>query len=392
MTLRTTLAIGLVFGCSFASGKADLAQSVIAVERHPEIVSPAWRIDLRSNITGIALGLVPGRREFEGKPHTSLLFTDNDTIAITFVIRHDNPQVSRRATPDEDSPLRLRAIFLDATNGKIRNTLTSPTDSRYSSIVVSRDGKFVTERGTLLTLYSPAMQELKKLELPPTNEIGWLAHPSGTGRTVLFVPSALRTSSVPWIWVDVDSLRIIREWQEVRSGWVAIADDKIAMTACVWVYTCEPKIEVRSLAADWAVIATGGAKNKPRLTFADDDTLFLLGNPRKLVRTNGDVVLEDRSFEMCWWGEGVSSALAVRLAVPSCKRTGAVPALDMQGSDVFKRILLYDAPFHSLSYTLEIKGPDIKDLTKLAISPDGLKLAILNDDSVEVVQLPPLTQ
>jgi hypothetical protein len=57
---------------------------------------------------------------------------------------------------------------------------------------------------------------------------------------------------------------------------------------------------------------------------------------------------------------------------------------------VLKKILLYDGSSHGRSYTLDVKGPLIKDLTLFAVSPDGLRLAILNDDYVEVLRLPPL--
>jgi hypothetical protein len=62
------------------------------------------------------------------------------------------------------------------------------------------------------------------------------------------------------------------------------------------------------------------------------------------------------------------------------------------GTDVLKKILIYDAPFTGLSYVLDLKGPKISDLASIALSPDGRRLAILKGESIEVVELPPLPE
>jgi len=69
-----------------------------------------------------------------------------------------------------------------------------------------------------------------------------------------------------------------------------------------------------------------------------------------------------------------------------------MPALDLGGHDVLKKLVLYDAPFRGPSYVLDLKGPKINDLTTLAISPDGSRIAILNVEklTLELVELPPL--
>jgi hypothetical protein len=52
---------------------------------------------------------------------------------------------------------------------------------------------------------------------------------------------------------------------------------------------------------------------------------------------------------------------------------------------------VYDAPFRERSYLLVVKGPKIRDGALLALSPDGSKLAILDEkETVYVFPLPPL--
>jgi hypothetical protein len=220
----------------------------------------------------------------------------------------------------------------------------------------------------------------------------WHAHPSPSGRNILFVATNFSTASpVPWIWVETESLAVIRSWKAIQSGWVSVSDHYIAMTACVWIYNCEPDIEIRSIDGNWRAVAPASRHNTPHPQFVDDDTLFLLGHPTKLIQTNGKVVFaEDEAPEGCWWGEAIPSAEGQRFVVPACDVKGAVAPLDIGGHAVLKRILLYDGPPHRRSYTLDVKGPQIKGMTQFAVSPDGSRLAILNNQSIEVLQLPPV--
>jgi len=303
-----------------------------------------------------------------------------------------DPKLSRHGAPDENLPLRLRAVFLDAITGKVTGTHDWPTDSRYASIVAARDGGFVTQRGTHLSSYSKDLVELGTLDLPPTKEIGWSPHSSLSGKNIVFIDTNLLTrAGVRWIWVETDNLKVVRSWEEPQSGWVDISDKWIAMTACVWFYDCKPFVEIRSLGTDWKSIVRPLPPQKPHPAFVTDDLLFLFGQPIKLIRTDGEVEsVEDLSFEGCWWSLVVRSAGQGRAIMPSCKLEGKIAALDIGGTDVLKKFLVFDAPFHALSYTLDIKGPTIRDITQLAISPDGLTLALLNDGFVEIFRLPPL--
>jgi len=370
-----------------------------AVTSQGESISPKWSADLRSAIGSGPIGVVTGGKghEYEYKPKTSLWFTDNNTIVVTFVTRdsRDNPKLSHRDGPGESLPLRLRTVFVDAVSGLVKASPDWPAKSRLASIVAAHDGKFVAQTANELTLYSSdsaGLKELKKLQLPERQEIEWGAHPSPTGRNILFVASNLTThSAVHWIWVETDSLQVVRSWEETQSGWVGISDNKIAMTKCVWFYNCEPNVEVKGLNTEWKMIASANRKNKPHPQFVNDDLIFLLGNPTRLIQTDGKLVFsESVSSEGCWWGGIYPSAGGQRFVIPSCKLKGHVEFLDLGGYDELKRIIVYDAPFQGRSHALDVKGPKIKELTLLAVSPDGTKLAILNGESLYAFDLPPL--
>jgi hypothetical protein len=319
---------------------------------------------------------------------------DNSTIVASLVTQEEGrPTVSHRDGSDANLPLRLRAIFLDAAVGKIKSVQAWPSDSRFAGIVAANEGKVVAQTGTTLTLYSSDAKELKKLILPPLQEgiRGWFAYPSPTGRSILFAsPNLTTTGETLWIWVDTATLEA-RSWKEMQTGSLGISDNAIAMTACViGFYHCDANVEIRGLVAGWKRIASIERKQSyPR--FLNEDILFLSGHPWKLLRTDGEVMFtEDAPFEGSVASMAIPSAGGQRFVVPFFKLTGGVSALDIGAHGELKTISVYDAPFHERSYRLKMIGPKIKDQgTELALSPDGSLLAILHDESVYLLQLPP---
>ncbi|MGA2358271.1 MAG: hypothetical protein ABSF66_04670 [Terriglobales bacterium] len=363
------------------------------VDTASEAITAKWTVDLRAAVGSAPLGLVVGRgRETHLPPKTSFWFLDNKTIVATFVTREEKTALSGRDNSDTNLPLRLRAVFLDADTGKITSTQGWPSESRFAGIIATNDGKFVTQRGVALTLYSPDAKELRELSLPPIQEDlwGWVAHPSPTGRNILFAtPNQTTTLATPWVWVDTITLQVVRSWKEMQSGWVGISDDATAMIACSFpLYHCDPSVEIRGLATEWKTIAPIERRPQSSPRFLNEDTLFLSGHPWKLLRTDGKAVFtENAPFE---GGMAIPSAGGQRFVVPFFKSTGEVTALDVGAHGELKTISVYDAPFHERSYKLNLIGPKIKDqATQLALSPDGSLLAILHDESVYVFQLPP---
>lgn len=363
-----------------------------------ELVTPIWSANLSTAIGNSPVGVVGGGlgHEYVYEPKRSVWFTDDHTVVATFVTseRRDNPKLPLREPLDENLLLRLRPVFLDAESGKIRSTPDWPAGSRDASIVATHDGKFVTQTGGGLTLYSPELKELKKLRLPPTptDLSQCCAHSSPTGKSILFIASNLRTTSaVPWIWVDTDSLDVVRSWEEVQSGAVGISDGVIAMTTCVWFYKCDPAVEIRGLNTTWTTVASASRQDKPQPQFVTGEFLYLLGNSTRLVRTDGTVIFnEDTHIGGCWSGGAVPSAGGQRFVVPSCKLKGRVEMLDLGGYIVLDKFLVYDSPFVGVSHVLNVKGPKFRDTMLFAISPNGSKLAVLNGESLYVFQLPPL--
>lgn len=386
MALSTCWAVLFATACFLTSGSARAPLRGTGSTPKHGTVDPTWRSDLTDVVGGVSLGKVFGRvREYQGLPQASLWFTNNDTLVATFVTREGQRNLSNRDALDATLPLRLRPVFLDANTGKVLATLDWPTDSRNAGIIAVHDGKFVTQRGNELTLYTPDLKASKQLRLPLLVESSWVAYPSPSGKNVLLLPSGHRAGS--WLWLETDSLQVLHSWEDTQNGEVAMADDKVAMIKCTWSHNCEPTIEIRTGNTAWKPIALGSRQSHPQ--FVNDDMLFLSGHPAKLIRADGEVVFVEDRFSACGSGAVFPSANARRLVVPSCKLKGSSPVLDMGGYQLLQKIYIYDAPFHEVGFVLEVGGPKSRGLTPFAVSPDGSKLAILNDESIEVLQLPP---
>jgi hypothetical protein len=395
MALSIYSAVLFVIACSLINPNLGAAGLQPRVSRQ-EKATPQWHVNLHRQIGSTPLGIVGGiGRETLGKPKTSLWFVDDDTLVVTYVTREPVSSLSKRGEGAPTLPLRLRAIFVNASDGSVKNVKLWPIESRDAGVIAIHDGVLVMQAGSRVWEYSRISDETRTLQLPEIESRRWHPHPSPSGKSILFVATNLRTTApVAWVWLDTEQFRIKASWKEIQSGWVGISDDEIAMTTCVWISRCQPQVQMRGLDAAWKTIAPASNKNKPRPKFVNDQTLVLLGDPTRIVDTDGHLLFTDENLkhpEGCWWTEPFASANGLRFAVPSCKLKGAFPALDLGGTDVLKRIILYDFPFHQIAYTLDLSGPKIQDLAYMAMSPNGLQLVILKNESLELIKLPPIT-
>lgn len=413
MALSTSFMVGYVVVCFLTSAVVGVLGTGTALTPD-ETITPEWRTDLRPAVGPDPVRLIVGNRpEIQGKPQSSLWFIDNNKVVATFVTRENEarPAVSRRNSLDSSLPLRLRAILLDANTGLIAATVTWPTESRGSRIVGVHDGKFVTLRGSELTLYAGDFSALRETRLPPLlGPLGWLPHASPTGKNILFSSAELRKGS--WIWVETDTLKTLSSWEDIPSGILTISDENIATSTCWWgqecrstIVTandasaciavgpkCEPKIQIRGLSTDWKTIAVGEMYLGPQ--FVNDDLIFLPGNTIKVIRTDGTVLFEEtrgRGSWGCWGSRALSSADGRRFVIPSCQVKGASATLDIGGHSVLSQFLIFDVSPQIRMQALDVKGAKIQDDIDFAISPDGSKIAILSNEFVQVFQLPGVT-
>lgn len=406
---RWTLSGALsITACLLASGARAPRRAAVAPSTMP--VAPAWRVNLRPLMGGEPLGVVEGG-EVGAKPETSLWFLDDGTVLVTFVTRNPGAK-ARLAKPGEDAPsapLLLHVITLSANTGATKAAAARPTGSRWARVVAVRGGGFLAQAGRRLYLCTGRLDCLRSLTLPRRGDLGaeyyWAPSPSPTGRSILFLPSNWSTALVPWVWVDTQKLSVARVWRGPLSGPVGVSDSRIVMTRCGYALddkTCLPAVVEGDLGGELHTVAPASREhNLPTPQFVTNDVLLLWGDPILILRADGQVVFREhpkddpRVFGGCWWGAAAVAASGRRFAWPVCKLVGRSNFFDATGTEVLKRVVLFDAPFRGPSYVLSVRGPKIRNGAYMAMSPDGTKLAILNSDDtkhepLELINLPPL--
>jgi len=382
---------------SFPIESGVITNGVEVTARSGGGINPLWRVDLRTIVPDRPLGevgnyaRVGSQRYVEREtriPVSALVFTDDGTLVATFITRENGGGLSMRNSPSQGFPMRLHAIFLDATLGTVLQTAHWPTDSRWSRLIAAHDGMFVTQRGDLLTLYDSKLNSIKSIRLPAfSSGENWKAISSVSGRNILFIPHAMEGDS--WLWVRMDDLKLLRHWQDKRDGWVSVSDDRIAMVKCGWQFDCNPEVETRSLDSGWTHVASATHRAVPR--FLSSDTIAVLDAPTgsiSIFSGNGKQIDTLTGLkQLCWWETMVPSSNGRYLAVPNCKTKGKMTAFDISGKVLLEAVSVFTIPPEGPSSLLKLGGPKIEGFTQMAISPDGFKLAILNNEYVEVFDL-----
>ena len=370
------------------------ALTVAAAPQHQKVV-PAWSTDLRSTIGSTPVPILLGNGDEESNgPVTSLHFKDDNTIVATYVVHEDksNPKLSNRGE-DQNLPLLLRAIFLDAATGKITTTHDWPSGSSDAYIVTASGGKIVTLAGDKLTLYGIDLEKVRSVTLPPLRIGWWGAQPSFTGKNMLVETPDMSDPGKHRelrLWVQTDPLEIIHSWDPQPFGSVSITDDEMLLSTWCDYADCLG-LELRNVSSDWKVIGPGYTEPD----FVDESTFFLRGDwnqkiPAQLVRTNGEIIFADKrpSEGGVRWGRPVVSSEGKRFVAPGLKGEGGNDFLDIDGHVVLKTLLVCDLPVVKQPQVLDVNAPAIKDVMQFALSPDGSRLAVLNKEIMYVFDLP----
>lgn len=90
-----------------------------------------------------------------------------------------------------------------------------------------------------------------------------------------------------------------------------------------------------------------------------------------------------------WLGRPLyPSAGGSRFAVTVWTHKGGNAPLDIGYRNVLKRIVVYDLTRRQAVFALEAKQQKMKNVSGVALSPDGSLMGILTDGIVQVYQLP----
>lgn len=316
-------------------------------------------------------------------------FLDNRRL-IAYEVAVDSGRFSSREGPGISSSFRLHAYVLDATSGKMEFSKEWGTRP-HESLILNTSGGILVRTGDLLRLHSKDFSEVQQMPLShPDPYEGWEVSTSASGRTIL-INHYIRTSKPR---VDVSRLELLdgSTFQAERS-WV----ESPALKAGdgYWISDTAMIRHQYSHSAYNTILSDLGSKlwkpvwkeseNNCGSTFVTD-AMFVYGcRQLSLVTTKGAVVFTD-NFDK---GE----ARSWKIATAQNAQAIAVSLNRSKGTDLWDtgkgiqivatRLVVYDLSLKKRVLIVEI-APLPKNDYDFALSPDGSKLAILNDRRVSV--------
>ena len=372
-----SLTLGLLYLIGWAAG---CAVCVCAAEsKNTGCTAPLW--------TAVVIGDLGKARNLTSpdlidSSRAGVTFLDNGRLVVREVVL-DTANLSSRQNP-ASSPFRLRASVFDIGLGKSTASADWGTRPHESSIWPTTGGLLIRS-GEVLRLYSSDFTQLKELTLPLSHDIYTVTVSPG-GKTILINRHDQHLSSFEVL--DGATLEARQQWSEPPPLRRLYSSSDTSIAAAD--FNQEHILFSRFASRTWRNI-----NGKPTLTCVGLPTLVTdasLVNACKqfsYMSTDGALVFEDTFSK----GE----ALARHVAVARDGSTVAVTLDRTKGSDfwdtghgiklVATYILVYDLSVRKRALTVEV-DPLPSNNYDFALSPDGSRLAILNDQRVTVCSVP----
>jgi hypothetical protein len=320
--------------------------------------------------------------------------------------------LEHRDSSGSASPLQLRAVLFDATNGGQRSIVNWGVQHPYGGVVCTPEETFVAITPDRLRRYTLGLNQTAELPIPPPSGpqwVPWALYTSPSGRSLLlkyyeprFSPSKapsqvereLITTDDDYEWVDARTLSPLQIWTEpLRGDFITFSDTAIARIGRP-IQAHWERIELRAVTGSWRRAAETKYHGEPR--FVSNAVLALVRHDGlSLVGTDGTAIFNhdlghNEHLVWLWKPEFVApSADGGRLAVSVWVTKGGSTLLDIPGHPELKRIQVLDIPARKWVYTLDARRQKIKTISALALSPDGSLMAVMYDGIVTVYRLPP---
>jgi hypothetical protein len=322
-----------------------------------------------------------------------LCFTDNKALIATFITREDVTTLARRDQPGEPLSLRLHGIFLDAGAGKVQASKEWSITRPRGGVVAAGDGRFIVLAPGLVALYSPSLELVKDFKLSSEQQSHlWDFHVSPTGKSMLV---EYHYPEASFQWIDAGSLQPQPAWRDLLTH-VSIFDNGLAFernpditSGVIHKVVIRPRDGPERAVCRVLIGEVNSSCGDPE--FLSNDVLALLmPHGFSLVpSTGGDAFLKATFPDDEWLGRPLHpSADGKRFAVTVWAHKGGNAFLDIDSHSVLKRILVYDIPSRQPLYSFDAKSQKVKNVSGIALSPDGSLMAILTEGVVEVYRLP----
>jgi hypothetical protein len=364
--LATLMFAGMMFAGSRSSPSVGTAQ-------------PLWTFDLV--VSGYqAVETTRDKALSISSSNEGIVFIENGTVAVYFVTKAETPELSNRKDATIGSPFRLRAVFGDIENRKIRLTNDWPTRTFPSSLIPTADGKLIVSAGDSLQLYSSQLTLIKERRLEASGQRfeSWHVKSSPTGR-VLWLDHEDGPSKVEVL--DATSLRTLSAWEEEALGpRFSVSDHAVAKSPP----QAPQHVMIKTIGGSWRVLYDAGTAMCAGAPNFVNDEILITGpcGSVGLVSTSGAIVMTDKMPK----GEHLEGEIAAsrngEMAAVSIMRThGGAFDTSIRRSDT--TIVVYDVEHRKAILKVEV-NPVPKSSYHFALSPDGASLAVMTDSIVKI--------
>lgn len=364
----------------------------LAQAKLPDSKSPLWNQDLLPTLSRTQSGLGSA---------VGITFFD-DARLIAYAVSQDLHQLSSRESPEVSSPFRLHVWVVDAKSGKVETEKEWGT-RRYDSDVQTTTGGILVKTGGIVRLYSPDFVQARELPLTLDPNGRYFTSVSASGQTIAI--SHYFEKEHKWIShvdvLDANTLRVRYSWNQyppilrfsmvdqtfatARGGVIGIAEFE---------HPDRSKVLLDVSQGGCAAGSGGRIVSDQLLLWRKCDEVVLLdagGASYVLDPFNGrgsSAKLGSRCEP--YFGTTKSAAASggrfVALALPALKIKKPLLAESRTCLDGLQ-IAVYDVAFKKRVLTVDV-DPLPKNDYDFAVSPDGSKLAILNDRKVSVYSVP----
>lgn len=334
-----------------------------------------WKLDVGAlGYSAPTARLDPNTVGYGVPPIGPLCFLTNARLAVSFVGRSVTGSLPRRGELIPALPLRLHAVFVRAASGRLETVRQWPVESYRSRIAPAIGGRFVVIDRTRVMLYSADLRLLRTLDVPlglsATKGSSMPAiSPGGHYLLLQYDLNIMRWREL----IDTESLRVLRTSTLV--GWHLADPESVADNGTMLTANETGSVVITRLGArNQRVVCRSFYNPSCRYGyFIGDSALFR--TQRSGRRWSMDVMLVD--------GQLASDAAAIERA------KGGSGFFDIAPHYSLYRILIYQIPSGRWAYALDAKKEGIKSISGLALSPDGSRLALINQDNIlEIFRLP----
>jgi hypothetical protein len=371
-----------------------------AVQQEPGAAVPLWSEELLQDLgrSGYQSVLLDSNR-------AGVTFLNNGQLVV-YEVDHV-PQLSSRESPEVSSPFRLHVSLLDPSSGKLAAGKEWGT-RLHDSAVQATTGGLLVKTGGIVRVYSPNLADARDVPQSFNPNEHFVTSVSASGETIMInwiIQRKPRLRYSHFDVVDADTLQTRYSWDEappLYSGY-SISDKE----------TVAAKSNGRFIVASefgsssWKVLLdksdSGCRANLPTL----------VANDSLVVRNCGDLflltTLRGISYSLGRLDEGNSNNAATAQCAPydgsmngktAVASGGRRVALSLVSVQIKKhlltessmclaaaRVVVYDLTLKKRVFTVAVDPLPTNDYD-FSLSPDGSKLAVLNDRKVLVYSVP----